>query len=148
MQLHPVLAVAALVAILVPPTFATTGDGALRHQTAIVNFEHLTWVANTRLIGPYVIVHDDARMAAGGPCTSLYRVRPGSLPLEEVVAFHCIPRERAVARTFTTVIERNPTSGDTLMEYQFEGDTEGHGVPLFTHVSDRQSAPLPRRCMW
>ena len=87
-------------------------------------------------------------MAAGGPCTSLYRVRPGRLPIEEVVAFHCIPRERAVARNFTTVIERNPTSGDTLMEYQFEGDTEGHGVPLFTHVSDRQSAPLPRRCMW
>jgi len=68
MQLQPVLAVAALVATLVPPTFATTGDGTLRHQSAIVNFEHLTWVGNTQLIGPYVIVHDDARMAAGGPC--------------------------------------------------------------------------------
>ncbi len=147
MQLHPVLAVVALVATLVPPTFATTGDGTLRHQSAIVNFEHLTWVGNARLIGPYVIVHDDARMAAEGPCTSLYRVRPGSLPLEEVAAFHCIPRERAVARNITTVIERNPTTGDTLMEYQFEGDTEGHGVPIFTQVSDRQRPSLPSLCI-
>ena len=35
-------------------------------------------------------------MVRGEPCTALYRVGPRKRPLEEVVSFHCMPRELAM----------------------------------------------------
>ena len=121
-----------LVGTLVPATFAMRGDRAPSHQSAIVRFEHPTWVAGEMLIGTYVIVHDEDKMTRGEPCTALYRVgtQPGR-PLEEVVSFHCIPHERQVVSSFTVTVSPNPALGiDTLTEYQFAGDSEGHGVPI------------------
>jgi hypothetical protein len=47
-----------------------------------------------------------------------------------VVSFHCVPRERGIARGFVSRIGRDPTSDiDTLTEYQFAGEAEAHGVP-------------------
>src|SRR6266536_1260180 len=125
-----------LVGALAPATFAMSGDKAPSHQSAIVTFEHPTWVARQMLIGTYLIVHDEDKMTQGEPCTALYRVvGTRALPLEQVVSFHCIPRDRKVVRNFTTTVVSNPTLGiDTLTEYQFAGDPEGHGVPIATQV--------------
>jgi hypothetical protein len=99
-------------------------------------------VASEILIGPYVIVHDQDKMIRGEPCTALYRVGGRARPLEEVVSFHCMPRERKVVRSFTTTLSVDPVLGvDTFMEYQFAGDSEGHGVPTAALASDRLRVP-------
>jgi hypothetical protein len=134
-----------LVGVLVPATFAMNGDSTPHRQSAIVSFERPTWVAGEMLIGTYVIVHDDDKMAGGAPCTAFYRVGPRHRPLEEVVAFHCIPRERKAAPGFTTTVISKPAlridTFDTLSEFQFAGDSEGHGVPVGALVSDRPQEP-------
>ena len=122
-----------LVGALVPATFAMTGDEAPRQQSAIVRFERPTMVAGEMLIGTYVIVHDEGKMARGEPCTALYPVAAQERPFEEVVSFHCIPHERKFVPSFTTTVSSNPAfridTSDTLTEFQFAGDSEGHGVP-------------------
>ena len=122
-----------LVGTLVPATFAMSGDRAPSQQSAIVSFEHPTWVGSQMLIGTYVIVHDENKMTRGEPCTALYRVGMRTRPLEEAVSFHCIPRERKAVPSFTTTVISKPAfridTFDTLTEFQFAGDREGHGVP-------------------
>ena len=127
---------------------ATGNVGAPHHQTAMVNFDRPTWVATRMLIGTYVVVHNDIDMAVGKPCTTFYRVGTRTHPLEEVVAFHCIPRDRHIVSGFTTTIESDPGVGvDTLIEYQFGGDAEGHGVPLIARVSAPIGTRVPTVCM-
>ena len=127
---------------LVTAPVAMSGDRAPGQQSAIVSFEHPTWVASQMLIGTYVIVHDENKMTRGEPCTALYRVGARARPLEEVVSFHCIPRERKVVSRFTTTVSVDPVLGiDTLSEYQFAGDSEGHGVPTAALASDRLHVP-------
>jgi len=122
-------------------TTAVGGYRASGQQSAIVRFEHPTWVASQILIGTYVIVHDEAKMARGEPCTAFYRVTR-TRPLEEVVSFRCIPHERTVVSSFTTTVDSDEALGvDTLTEYQFAGDSEGHGVPTGALASDRLHVP-------
>ena len=139
------VAMVLLAGALVPATFAMTGDRTPRQQSAIVRFERPTFVAGEMLIGTYVIVHDEDKMAAGAPCTAFYRVGPRNRPLEEVVSFHCIPRERKAVPSFTTTVISKPAfridTFDTLTEFQFAGDSEGHGVPIGALVSDRSHIP-------
>jgi hypothetical protein len=139
-----------IVGVLVPATFAMNGDRTPRQQSAIVSFERPTWVAGEMLIGTYVIVHDEDKMAGGAPCTAFYRVGRRNRPLEEVVAFHCIPRERKAVPSFTTTVISKPglriDSFDTLTEFQFAGDGEGHGVPIGALVSDRPHEPESVAC--
>ena len=94
-------------------------------------------------MGPYLVVHDEAKMARGEPCTSIY-------PLERLkgvgegaaVSFHCIPRTRQVVEKFTITTDWDDAHGmNTMTEYQFAGDAEGHGVPMAALASD----PLPVR---
>jgi hypothetical protein len=131
-----------LVGTLIPATFAVSGDKAPSQQSAIVRFERPTWVASRMLSGTYVIVHDEDKMTRGEPCTALYLVGPRTRPLEEVVSFHCIPRERKVAPSFSITVSSDPELGvDTLTEYQFAGDSEGHGVPIAVLASDPVHVP-------
>jgi hypothetical protein len=131
-----------LVGTLVPVTFAMSGDRAPSQQSAIVRFERPTWVASRMLIGTHVIVHDEDKMTRGEPCTALYLVGTRTRPLEEVVSFHCIPRERKVVPSFSITVSSDPELGiDTLTEYQFAGDSEGHGVPVTALASDRLHVP-------
>jgi hypothetical protein len=148
MRLTTVLFIAVLIGVSVPP-ISVSGSRA-SHQTAIITFARPTWVAQRLLVGTYVIVHDDDRMAQGEPCTALYRVRGGSDPLEEVVSFHCIPKQRSVPQSFTTTVERSPSPDgiDILTEYQFEGDPEAHGVPVTTSVSYTTSIGRCWRKQW
>ena len=118
------------VAFVIAATLTSTvpaPDQAEGRRTARITFEHPTWVADTLLVGTYVIDHDDHRMARGEPCTILYR--PGTRD-EVVVSFHCLPRERGIARSFVSRTRADPTADiDTLTEYQFAGEAEAHGVP-------------------
>jgi hypothetical protein len=85
-------------------------------------------VANTVLMGRYVIEHDDERMARGEPCTYVYEADDLRAP---VVTFHCEHLERPAAGTATILLgpSINP-SIKTLKEFQFGGETASHGVPV------------------
>ena len=85
-------------------------------------------VANTVLMGRYVIEHDDARMARGEPCTYIYEADDLRAP---VVTFHCEHLERPAADAATLVLGTsiNPAV-KTLKEFQFGGETASHGVPV------------------
>jgi hypothetical protein len=134
---------------LVLGTPAMSRDRTPGQQSAIVRFEHPTCVAGEMLMGTYAIVHDKGKMARGEPCTALYRARGRMGPLDQVVSFHCIPRERTVVPSFTTIIGVNPVLGvDTLIEYQFAGDSEGHGVPILAFAADRWHVPASGVTAW
>ena len=109
---------------LVPATFATSGDKAPRQQSAIVGFERPTWVAGEMLIGTYVIVHDEDKMARGEPCTALYRVGLRNRPREEVVSFHCIPHERKVVLSFTMSVSSISSQFKSLTQAGRSGKSE------------------------
>src|SRR5579859_5165337 len=142
MVLRVTVASVLLAGTLAPVTLAMRGDKAPSQQSAIVRFERPTWVASQMLIGTYVIVHDEDKMTRGEPCTALYLVGPRTRPLEEVVSFHCMPRERTVVPSFSITVSSDPELGiDTLTEYQFAGDSEGHGVPVTMLASDRLHVP-------
>jgi hypothetical protein len=118
--------------VLAAGTIATSGDGvAPPRQWAITNFSEPVLVTDQILMGPYLIVHDDARMERGEPCTSFYRFDRDKGPQEEVVSFHCMPVERKIADRFTvTQSARFDNRGiSRVTEYQFAGDCEGHGIP-------------------
>ena len=135
------LALVLLIGTLSPAPAARHGDPRPTRQSAVVTFERPTWVAGELLVGTYLIVHDEERMAQDGPCTALYRVGAKTAPAEEVVAFRCIPRERNAVSGFTATVTSNRAHGidvfDTLAEFQFAGDMEGHGVPGVAFASSR-----------
>jgi hypothetical protein len=148
MRIRQILALSLLAMALSSVTFAITGDGGAMRQSAIVNFGRPTWVASALLMGTYVVVHDDGRMSRGEPCTVLYRVGVRRRPLEEAVAFHCIPHEGRVVQDFTTTVERNSIGGaDALLDYQFAGDSEVHGVPLVALASNGMHTRAPEVCL-
>jgi hypothetical protein len=122
-----------MVAILATGAIATSGDrGGPSRQWAATFLLEPTLIGSTIVQGPVLFVHDEAKMARGEPCTSVRLFNPGEGPAEEIASFHCIPRPRAAARTFT--IRTRPNTeygfGCVLTEYQFAGDGEGHGVPM------------------
>ena len=121
-----------LLGVLSAGTIATSGDGvAPPRQWAITNFTDPVLVADQILMGPYLIVHDDARMERGEPCTSFYRFDPGKGPQEEVLSFHCTPANRKLVdkTTFTQTARVASVGIPRVTEYQFAGDCEAHGIP-------------------
>lgn len=100
---------------------------------AIVNLKDTTVIAGAFVSGPVVFVHDDAKMARGGPCTSVHRFEPGKGPGEEIVAFHCKPRWTKAPGKFTASTASRPDGPPMMTEYQFAGDEEAHGVPARSH---------------
>jgi hypothetical protein len=112
-------------------SFAPQGDASsARKQSIVVDFPQPMKLLDVLLTGTYVFVHDEERMAQGGPCTSIYRFednQQGKL----VVEFHCVPIERPAANRFLIKSQRIGwgTNLAEVLEYQFAGDTEAHGVP-------------------
>jgi hypothetical protein len=99
-------------------------------QWAATNFPDPVLVKNTVVMGPVMIVHDSAKMARGEPCTTFYRFKPGVGPQEELVSFHCRPRQGyTVDQTTFTYVSSAPGC-KRLIEYQIGGDAEAHGVPI------------------
>jgi len=122
--------------LLVVVAFATggtafTGSHVSPKQWAIVNFAEPISVHGHFVMGPVLIVHDDARMEKGEPCTSIYSFdkADGSRKLE--VEFVCVPEQRAACDKTTLSLVRNTQTGvNQLTQYQLAGDSEAHGVPL------------------
>ncbi len=100
---------------------------------AAVNLKDTTVIAGAFVSGPVVFVHDDEKMARGGPCTSVHRFEPGKGLGEEIVAFHCKPRWTSAPGRFTTATASRPDGPPVMTEYQFAGDEEAHGIPVRSH---------------
>lgn len=96
---------------------------------AIVNLKDTTVIAGAFVSGPVVFVHDDAKMAEGGPCTSVHRFDAQKGVGEEIVAFHCKPRWTKAPARFTQSTATKPDGPRVMTEYQFAGDDEAHGIP-------------------
>jgi hypothetical protein len=131
MRSRIIVGVFLLFGVLAASTVATSGDGVgPQKRWAIVNFVNPVEIGTSVLLGSYLIVHDDAKMARGEPCTSICRFDPKKGPQEEVVSFHCQPVQRPVAdKTILTIVSSRTPGVRRLTEYQFAGDTEGHGIP-------------------
>lgn len=99
-------------------------------QFAVVEFADKVKLMNVLLVGKYLFVHDDEKMARGEPCTWIYRQTPGQ-PDELILSFHCRPIERKPVDHFTVTVVRLSDQFDLreLKEYQFAGSNEGHRVP-------------------
>jgi hypothetical protein len=129
MRLRIISGAVLVVAVLAAATVAI--QGAPSRQQAVTYLAEPTLIGSTIVQGPVRFVHDDRRMSRGEPCTSVYLVEQGKGRGEEIASFHCIPRERKSVGKFTVRTRPNLELGFgcILTEYQFAGDTEGHGVP-------------------
>jgi hypothetical protein len=101
----------------------------VRHrQLAKVVFAQPVKAMNKWLLGTYVIEHDTDRMERGQPCTHIYKFDDRRTP---VVTFFCEHLHRQVAERGTVTLKRMgiaPAEFE-LVEFQFEGSADGHGVP-------------------
>lgn len=126
--------IAGLIGVLSATGIATTRSKiAPAKQWAIVNFAAPTRLGTNVLSGQCLIVHDDARMAKGAPCTTIHRYDPSRGPQERIVEFMCVPSQGLPASTVTLTVQRvpgvNPIPRAQLVGYQFAGDAEVHGLP-------------------
>ena len=96
-------------------------------QATEVWFKRPTLIGRSIVQGRYVIEHDNDRMARGEPCTHLYAYNNRVTP---VATFHCTHLERDRASQNVVVLA---TTGDgsmqTLLEFQFAGESAAHGYP-------------------
>jgi hypothetical protein len=110
---------------------AARGGPAAARQWAIVYLHEPTLIGSAIVQGPVIVTHDERQMARGEPCTTVQLFEPGLGPAEPIASFHCTPIRRSPVTTFT--IRTRPNTRDglgcVLTEYQFAGDSEGHGVP-------------------
>ena len=89
----------------------------------------------TALVGKYIFIHDEEKMAKGEPCLYIYEYsenqagKPEALPDKLVISFHCQPITRAKARQLITTVQMRRNGDFELSEIQFAGTTEGHRVP-------------------
>lgn len=121
--------------VLVIAIFATgalaSGDRTPWRQWAAVYLSEPTLIGSTIVQGPVLFVHDEGKMARGEPCTTVQLFNPGEGPAETIASFHCIPRPARAPNRFR--IKTRPNTelgyGCVLVEYQFAGDREAHGVP-------------------
>lgn len=118
-------------ALLVVAAFAVTALGAApARRAAVVRFLKPTIIAGAAVLGPVVFEHDDERMARGEACTKVYRYDAKHQSAGElIVAFMCSPHDREPVKEFEARLVKAPAGPDRLVEYQFQGDAEGHGVP-------------------
>ena len=97
-------------------------------KKATVLFNDPVMLMGVTLKGQYLFVHDDEAMARGEACTFVYK---GDAPIASklVVSFHCVPTQRLKVNSF--IVRTELIAGiNQLREYQFEGETEAHTVPL------------------
>ena len=120
-----------LVAVLSLAAVATSADGGPTRRWAVVYLKEPTLVGSTIVQGPVLFLHDDAKMVRGEPCTSVRLFEPDKGPIDEIASFHCTPVLRTIVHAFTLRTRPNTEMGIgcVLIEYQFAGDAEGHGVP-------------------
>lgn len=121
-----------LVGVLAAATIVARGSAmAPSRQSVVAIFQEPMAIAGTIVQGRVLIVHDHEKMAHGDACTTIYRYQNGKRR-QELVSFMCRPVQRPLAKEFRVVSTKNGLSGtQRMLEYQFSGDTEAHGVPAF-----------------
>jgi hypothetical protein len=122
-----------IIGLLAVGTIAASDVGATpSRQWIVATFTRPTIIAGAIVSGPVVIVHDEGKMTSGEPCTTVYRFDTKNGRQEQIVSFMCKPVERRAVDKFTVTCNRAVLSGpDVLVEYQFSGDKEAHGVPAY-----------------
>src|SRR5262245_42293072 len=133
MRARILVGVLLVVVVFASGGIASNGSHVSPQQWAIVNLLDPVSVQGHFLMGPVLIVHDDARMEKGEPCTSIYTFdrADGSRKLE--TEFVCVPEQREICDKTTLSVARNQRTGiNQLTKYQFAGDSEAHGVPWGT----------------
>ena len=95
-------------------------------QATMVWFHQPVRIGRNILQGRYVIEHDNDRMAAGAPCTYIYAWEDQQVP---VVAFHCVHLDRPGVEKTKVVLATGSDGFKRLVEFQFPGDSGGHGTP-------------------
>jgi hypothetical protein len=131
MKTRIIVGVAVLIGVLGVGTYASrAGDAAGRRQWTIVNFVDPVQVQDQIVMGPVLIVHDDAKMGRGEACTTFYRFEAGKGPKEELISFHCKPTAKTVVARTTFNMVDTPSGCKRLVEYQIGGDSEAHVIPL------------------
>lgn len=107
------------------PNTTSTGQ-----RWSIVRISDPVMVGREILMGTYLIVHDEAKMAKGEPCTTIYRFDPKTGPKEQVTAFMCLPHRGVAASTNTLSVKSDGLLDVGILQaYTFAGDDESHGVP-------------------
>lgn len=125
--------VSVVVALAVVALGAAVSHAAPSLQQGVVYLQWPTQINGRIAQGTVLIVHDEAKMDAGEPCTTIYQYDQGKGRGEEITTFACVPVQRKAAEKLTATCARLSTIGSVpvniLTEYQFAGDTEAHGVP-------------------
>jgi hypothetical protein len=117
-------------AVLIAGALGASTVGAVpTRRSAVVRFLRPTIIAGSFVIGTVVIEHDDAKMASGQPCTTVYRYKSDNELGEPLVSFMCMPQDRPLATKFEATLIQNISWPDRLIEYQIAGEHEGHGIP-------------------
>ena len=116
-------------ALLMGVFAASTLDAVPARRTAVVRFMKPTVIAGAFVMGTVVFEHDDAKMANGEPCTTVYHYKSKDELGEPIVSFMCAPKDRPLATKFEATVIATPSWPDHLLEYQIAGEREGHGVP-------------------
>ena len=118
--------VAAAVLVSTPAVGSKTFVG--KRQKGTTQFNQPVILHGVTLKGQYLFLHDDSAMTRGEPCTRVYK-GDAEVPSKLVVAFHCVPLERAKAANFVVRSNQVAPGVTEVTEYQFKGETEAHGVP-------------------
>jgi hypothetical protein len=111
---------------------ATATD--LQKRKAVTEFAKPVTVQGIVLEGTYLFVHDEAAMARGDACTYIYK---GEAEMRDrlVASFHCIHVQRAKVNNFILRSRETAPGVHELVEFQFSGETVGHGVPSAPNVA-------------
>lgn len=119
----------ALVGVAVLSSTPAAGSKTLvgRKQKATVQFNDPVILQGVTLKGEYLFLHDDTAMTRGEACTRVYKGN-AEIPSKLILAFHCIPLERAKSVHFVVRMNQVAPGVTEVTEYQFKGDTEAHGV--------------------
>lgn len=105
------------------------GNAGAAVQTARVEFLREVAVMGVLLKGEYLVVHDENKVAAGQPCTYIYRTKDGSAD-KLVVSFHCQRQARTPSENFKIRVGSvGWPQVQRIEEIQFAGSPDGHRVP-------------------
>ena len=125
------IAVAIVLFALTSSASAASADSDL----AVVDIPDKTKLVKAELLGKYIFIHDDAKMAAGEACLYVYRysVDPNGKPEARaenlVLSFHCVPIDRPKASQTVLTYGTTDNGSLELREIQFTGSLKGHRVP-------------------
>jgi hypothetical protein len=101
-----------------------------QREEAVVEFTETVRLQGVLLRGQYLILHDDAKMAAGEPCLYVYTMKAGKRD-RLVIALHCEPVERKQAKQFAVRLTPRNSAYTTreVREIQFAGFAKAHRIP-------------------